>query len=490
MYIDTSLSISAKKILMNLVLLSIVLIYGTLSKNMIFIVPISVIIYSIKYNDTDNAILFIIFWAYIFRFFVGQGSISNAFLIRYLVSPDVYLLFILLLYHKKICLSYKHDRYLFRWILGMILIVFFSDMINGSVNINAINYPSTIYYYFAIVHLPKRTNFNNRLLNLIIAIAVLQILISVLQVTDTIPRPTLQQTSGYFSQYTWEPGLADVASGTMGTGRSTVTSWIGTVLFLFFLSIGLYKKKFIMVIFSFLFLFQYVTVDSKTALGMTVLGLILLLLAYNPIKILFSKRVVYILFIILAAMSIRILWDKYYRDVLGHSQGIKRTEELIASKVDVVINNLPVWGKIRGFVTISEDFDRKGIIYYLLGYGQGGYMNMRDYIESKDAIPMQFSNITRSRSTIIRVYANLGLLGILFKVVLLLILAVGIIKMRTRTSVGHSFKKAGIPILIASVVFMFLYTGLSFQDEAFAMYIIIYALVVRYERYCKGMNYA
>ncbi len=97
-------------------------------------------------------------------------------------------------------------------------------------------------FFFLILYLPKNKSFESNLLSLIIAIGLLQVIVSFLQVNQIIAPPRkIMEASTYF--YQWEASLFDAASGTIGAAASNVTSWMETILFLTFFSLGVYKKR-------------------------------------------------------------------------------------------------------------------------------------------------------------------------------------------------------------------------------------------------------
>jgi hypothetical protein len=98
-----------------------------------------------------------------------------------------------------------------------------------------------------------------------------------------------------------------------------------------------------------------------------------------------------------------------------------------------------------------------------------------------DAPFMQLNNITRSRSSFIKMYGTFGIPGLFFLLWLINFFWSDIKTRHFYTSLGRSFKNSGRAILFGSTIFMFLYGGHTYKDLAFEAFLILYAVVLRIE---------
>ena len=472
--IEATMVINKRYIINYIFIGSISLLLGYFLKNYIFLLPLSVFTYLVIKNKADNVLLYLILWAFIYSYYQGQGWVSNVYIIKYALKPNIYAILCLFLYHKKLCCRLSISKKLTIWALIAGLMVLSNDLYYLKLTTGAITYPVSIYIFLLILQVPKSKYFNNRLFNMLLAVGILQLLISILQVTDTIPRPLSLHSQMHGGNTV--SGFDDAATGTMGVGRSNVTSWIGTVIVLFLLSFSLRKKKLNIAIISLIFLLQYATVDSKTALGLTLVGIIYLFARYRLSKILLTKNILILIAIIIGVLGLRNLVNMYYVNTIARGVTLDSRIEGVSSTREVIIKDPWSWGKIAGFVNLTNDFLSKNRSQIIFGYGHGQY----NYeIEEQDVFEMQRNNILRSRSTVIKMYAEFGLMGVALLFGLYQILRREIKHMKFKTPLGESFSNSGLVICDMSFLFMFLYGGHDFRDAAFLMFLLVYALVLR-----------
>jgi len=480
--LEASLAISKSYIVHYILAGFISIVLGFFLKNYIFILPLSIFLYLVIKNKVDYVLLYLILWAFVYSYFQGQGWVTNTNVIKYALKPNLYAIICLLLYHKRLYFRSGIEIKFVIWALIAGLIVLSNDIYYSKLTTSAITYPVPIYIFLLALKVPRSKLFNKKLLNLLIAVGILQLLISVLQITDTIPRPLSLDSQVYGGSVV--SGLDDAATGTMGTGRSNVTSWIGTVIFLFLLSFSLKRMNTGIAIFSLVFLLQYATVDSKTALGLTLVGIIYLIAKYGIYKTFLSKNFIIIIAIMIGVLGLRNLVNMYYVNKIAKGVTLDNRIEGVNSTGQVILDDPFAWGKIAGFVNLTGDFLSKDKFKIFFGYGHGQY----NYeIEEQDIFAMQRNNILRSRSTVIKTYAEFGLIGLALLLSLYKILRKEINNTNFRTPLGKSFSNSGVVICDMSFLFMFLYGGHDFRDAAFLMFLLIYALVLRNEQeYCSN----
>ena len=478
--IDKNIYISLNKVFLYLILYGITLSLGYFLKSGIGIVAFFIFIFLLFSKDKDSLILFIIFWLYVYNFFIGQGWVSNELISKYLIKGELYVIIAFFVLVRKSWFRSNFNKKLFNWAIIFLLIILLSDVLHFNFNLNFINQIYFIFVFFLILYLPKKKSFENNLFNLIIAIGLLEVIVSFLQVSQMIA-PPIKIIESYTYSYLSEVSLLDAASGTFGAEVSNVTSWFETILFLTFFSFGVYKKNLIIVYFSFIFMLQYATIDSKTAIGVSALTFIFLLYQLKIFNVFKIKNLIYVIFIISFIFVSKSLMTSYYENM--SRKGIHGPVAMVSNSVDIVFTNWQDWGKIAGFKNITEDYMKKNPLFLLIGYGRENfnYFNNSGRIEDMDTPIMQLNNITRSRSSFISAYGTLGIPGLFMLIWLFVILFKSLRKQNFNTVLGNSFKQSGNAILFGSMIFMFLYGGHTYNDLAFLLFFILYALVLRIE---------
>lgn len=427
-------------------------------------------------NMRDKCILFIIMWMYLYNFFLGQMWVYDLQVVK-IINPSYYIFILLIFEYKKFHIINKYDKYLAIWTVCYLVVQSFGALIHGQFGIGIILYPYGIYIYYILVYAPHMSQFTNKLVNLLIAIGLMQVLLSFMQAYGVISRPLVFQDL-YVSV---SAGIDDAASGTMGTGQSNVTSWICTVLFIFFLSLGFIKKKKIYIILSLIFLAQYASVDSKTALMITLYSVIILLYKISRLKISYRKYIGTILMILLFGILLYSMINTFYMNI--SDEGIEYSKEAISVTAVQIIADIQNWGKVAGFSNLTGMLLNDNPIYILFGYGRGNYtyLDRRKEIMDLDTPIMMLNNATNSNSSFLSEYGSGGLFGLIMVVSLLMILYNSVKKQRYVTDIGKSYLISGKVMIIGSAIFMFVYNGHRIMDLAFTLILILKAVVIRYE---------
>lgn len=472
---------SLKQILKYLIISTVLMTFPTYINRILPFIPLLVAIWAAKINNINIFIIFIILWTYIYNFYIDYGYLSTSGIASYLADPKLYIVIVLVVNYKKVYKCMRYDRLIYVWIACTMIFTLFSDIVNAKISINLFTYPVVIMYYI-LVSTIYNINSKYNLMSLLLAIGILQLVVSILQVYQIIDSPSMSRTMSYYS-YSWEPGLDDVASGTIGAGKSNVTSWIGTILFSLLFSYGIEIGKLTYYVIAPIFLLQYSTVDSKTALGITGFVTMIVILKYAGKIATDAKKFMSIVFIALSTLAIKQLVDIYYTNVLESQAGIEGRMEFVESNIQVILEDIYEWGKIRGFVEVSNLLLEEGPSKVLFGIGRGNYVSegYRNMVESMDIQVMQRSNITRSRSTFITMYAEQGITGVLILIGMIAIIRGKLIKLKARTNIGRAMKISLLATLYGSVLFMFLYGGHKMSDLAFVMQGILLGYVINYE---------
>jgi hypothetical protein len=360
-------------------------------------------------------------WFFTYNFLLGQGYITVEIVSKYIAKPSFLLFLVLILFIKSISLRVINTKYIIIW--GFFLLLALLSSITQGQSPFVIITISSFFMIYLLLQAKGITPLQCRkLLNLFVAAAILQTVVSFLQVSEMIPPPTRMMDDGAGGQFEWVAGLDDVASGTMGPGSGHITSWYAATVCLLLLLVWSITKKMSYLIFTAITFLQFATVDSKTIMGVSVLmfGYMLFYLFKEKkrFRLNIGRYLFFIIIIAVGAFGFVKAWNAYYV-YYGEQTGGSRTElsavyenEGIES-VNLVLDDIGEWGKIRGFLYVLEDFidnDPKQLIW---GYGIQGY-NYNDkmgLIESKDTALMQLNNLTNSRSGLIGLFAKSGLVG-------------------------------------------------------------------------------
>lgn len=410
-----------KIVIRYLLLISAVLFAGAFLENVLAILFILAIFYFLITKNVYKTIEVFMIWFFISNFFIGQGYITSIFISKYVAKSSFLLLVIFIYFFFQIPSKLLHSGFVRVWILYL-FIALLSAVSQGQSPFVIIT-ASSFFMMFLLFQAADITGDQyNKLLNLFIAVAILQTAVSYLQVSQIIPPSSKIMEDGAGGTLQWEAGLDDVASGTFGAGNSHITSWNAALISLFLLLMwGLTKNRKYLIVLPLVFL-QFATIDSKIIMGVTVL-----MLAYtlyylykksSVFQISTGKFLFFVLFLLIGALGFIKAWNSYYV-YYGKETGGSRTDigavynNETKSSVNLVLENIHDWGKIRGFQYIFNDFVNNKPSQLLWGYGIQGYtMNgKKGYIEGKDVPAMQLNNLTRSRSGLITLFATNGLLG-------------------------------------------------------------------------------
>ena len=262
-----------------------------------------------------------------------------------------------------------------------------------------------------------------KILNLFIAVAIIQTAVSYLQVSGLISPPTTTMNDGFGGQQEWVAGLDDAASGTFGAAASYLTSWYAALISTFMLLMYFVTKKFKYLIYMSVVFLQFTTVDSKTILAITIM-----MLAFTFVRV-FKERsnfrinlrhhLLILILIFIGGIGFFYAWNTYYEYYSSQTEDSSRAnlddvyDSEVQTTIDVVSANISDWGKIKGFQYIFNDFIKNNPIQLIWGYGIQGfdYNGKMGFILSKDTPLMQTNSFTNSYSGLIRQFAFNGVVG-------------------------------------------------------------------------------
>lgn len=415
--------IRVKTIARYLIAFTIILLSGVLLKDIIAIIFALIILYYAATKNLYRSIEFLLLWFFVYNFFLGQGYITNELISKYAAKPYFLLFVIFIFFYKKIPKDILKKNYLKTWII-FLLICFLSAIFQSQSPFVIITISAFFLLYMLLQTNILNTNQYKNILNLLVSVAILQTVISFLQVSELISPPTRIMDDGSGGQFEWVAEIDDVASGTFGPSAAYIASWYAALIsLLLFITWSITKKKSYLIITVITFL-QFAITDSKTIMAVTIVMLIYMMFYIFKKKSIFKlnigRYIIFILLIAFGAFGFYKAWDAYYVHY-GEKTGGSRTDfsavynyEAKESR-DLILANIQDWGKLRGFQYIFEDFKANDPRQLIWGYGIQGYTfnNKMGYIESKDTQIMQLNNLTKSRSGLISTFATTGLIGFL-----------------------------------------------------------------------------
>lgn len=413
--------LSYKIISRYLIIVAICLIAGAIIRNGIAIIFGMAILYFSVTKNLFRAIETFFIWFFISNFFIGQEYITSELISKYIAKPYFLLFVVFLFFLNKIPINLLKSGFLKVWVI-FLTITLLSAITQGQSPFVIITASAFFIIYLLIQTKGINTDHLTKFLNLFIAIAIIQSIVSYLQVSELITAPVKMMDDGSGGQFEWEAGLDDVASGTFGPAASHITSWYAALISLYMLLMWTStKNKNYLIILCITFL-QYATVDSKIIMGVTILMLgymlFYILKEKRMFRISFGRYFLFIIILIVGALGFLKAWNSYY-EYYGKMSGGPRTdinsvyEDEGKESLKLVLENIGDWGKIKGYQYIFHDFIKDDPIQLIWGYGVQGYdiNGKMSYIEDQDVPIMQLNNLTKSRSGLITLFATSGLLG-------------------------------------------------------------------------------
>lgn len=483
MHIENHISISCKNIMYIMIISGVALLMGSVLKNALCFIPLLAFVLYLVNKKIESYIIFLVLWLYISSFYSGLGWINNSVAIK-LMDTRYYIFFLFMLNIKRISANNHFERNMLIWIVFYLLLIAVRELVlYKSIGLGIVIVPYFAYIYF-IIQLPRSNRFSNNFINLLFAIGILQLIVSIMQVRGIIPSAILTSTDLYAGVIPTRAGLDDVAMGTVG--GSNQASWIGTMLFLFIITIAIKKESIRITAFSLLFLFQYATVDSKTLLGVTMVATILLLIKTRIVSLLSPKRAFILISLLVFGLYMRTLISNYYSRIsdAGIDAPLLKTE----SSIDIIRNDIAEWGKIRGFSTIYNDLASESVLSILIGNNKSIY-DMNSSVRLADNSIISKNNLTNSLSAFISSFSRGGILQLVMILWFLIRLYIVLHKRKYHTDIGKTFKKSGQVMLSASILAMFISSAVSVTGLSFIMIVMLFALVVRIEKeYAQSRN--
>ena len=413
--------LSIKTIFFYLLTFGVILVSGRYLKDVFVLLIVFLVIINCLTKNFYRSLEIILIWFIVYGFYTSQGFITSVFISKYIAKPYFLLFFIFIFFLEGTRKASLDKTYLTFWFFYLIIVFLGSSTQFQSIFV-VISQSAFILIYFLIKEKKLSIKQYQNLLNLFVAAAVLQTIVSILQVSEIIPPASKMMADGQGGIYLWSAGLDDVASGTFGAGASHIASWYAGFISLFLLLIWIITKNRSYLFFILLSFLQCATVDSKTIMGVMILMMGYLMFYLFKRKTMFQfdfqKTLLSIVAISFIGFVFVTTWDAYY-NYYGKKTGGSRTSinEVYETEINVtmalVLNNIIYWGKIRGFEYVFNDFidnDAKRLIW---GYGIQGYdyNDKMKFIENKDPMLMQLNNFTRSRSGLISLFAKVGLVG-------------------------------------------------------------------------------
>jgi hypothetical protein len=412
-------------ILKYLLIFGMLLIAGSVGKDIVALLIVMTIMFCVIMGKSYRAIEIWLIWFFIYGFYNGQGYIQIEFVSKYLTKPSFILFCIFLTNIRYIKDAINKDK-LSIFIILFIIILLTSQMIHGQSPFAAITAISfyLLYYYFKYMKFEKYQYL--KMFNLFVAVGLLQLIVSILQLKQIIPPSSTIMEDGNRGTFEWIAGLDDSQCGTFGAVSGHLVSWYESLISLFLLLVWVIVRKQEYLIMSATCLLQFTTTDSKTIMVIMLLMMVYLFFYYfvkHRKKYNLKVRNIISMIFVLSLLSciLLILWNGYYiyytQNTIESNRGNLNDvyQNYFVQSKDQVLNNILDWGKIQGFRYVFDDFKKEGIVDILFGYGIQGYKynDKMSLIESKDTPLMQVNNFTNSRSGLIGQFATTGVIGFL-----------------------------------------------------------------------------
>ena len=410
-----------KIVIKYLLLFTFLLFAGNYFKDFVGItISFFVLLFVLTGNLYKSIELYLI-WLFSYGFYLGQGYLTIEVLSKYVVKPSFLLFIIFSLSFTKIPAELKKTKFIFVWILFLLITILSAIFHKQSVLV--IITLSSFYILYLILSARLFTVYQyKKILNIFIATAIMQTIVSFLQISQMISPSTTILDDGSGGKYEWAAGLDDVASGTFGPVSSHIVSWYAAIIALLSILIWTITKKKKYIVVACLTFIQFAMVDSKIIMGVTILMMLYLLYFLNRHRRVFQLNIHRLIFLIIIVCGIGFGlfkgWDHYYKYISDSGgdksmRGLQNVYEKQILSKKTLFEYLPQWGKIQGFRSVFEDFMESDLLGIIWGYGIQGfsYNEKGNYILNKDTPIMRINNFTNSRYSLIDQFAQSGLIG-------------------------------------------------------------------------------
>ncbi|MDP3150333.1 MAG: hypothetical protein Q8N83_14520 [Ignavibacteria bacterium] len=472
-----------KLLLLYFLLFTVVLVGGWLLNDVFAVIMSAIILGYAVSRNIFKAVVFWFIWFFSYGFYLSQSLIKVDIISTYIAKPSFLLLVIFIFSLLNIPESLKNIKYIKTW-LWFLFISLLGLLYHSQMPFILITFSSYLFIYLLLLNKKITATQYKNLLNLIIAVSIMQTIVSVLQVFNVISTTRLFQDGrgGVFEETL---GADDAAMGTFF--NSFVCSWFQSLIAVFLFLVWAVTKKIKYIVIALIVLLQYTVVDSKTVLAVTVLMFIYLLyyLSRNSSFFKLNMRKLTLIFVMtsLIILTLYAVWDKYYKsfDTSERGAGAAKVVEIMQTSGNIVFDNISYWGKIRGFQYIYTDFLEEDYLNLIWGYGLDGYHfnGKMSQIENMDNPIMRLDNSTRSRSGLITNFAQSGIIGFL----LLLLTFYSWYKFNVNIKINNKIdvvRKAMVKIfLLFTLLLAFLYS-LSITTVVFITFIALVGILVNY----------
>ncbi len=446
---------------------------------------LTALLWFLSIKNYENALYTILFWIFFNGFYQGQGYFSENFSAQ--ITKITFLLLIaFFIYHGR------YNKNIFSYNLrsgfvGITVVYLFLLLISLFVNrypvLRILNFFSFLFLFFAFTEFRLSNTFYRNIINILPAIGVIQIPIAIMQFKGIIAPP-----SRVSYNMVWVASLDDAASGTFGPAMSPDLSWYLSFMTLFVFSYGIIKRSWWIAGSAFLFMIQYMVVDSKTALVATVLLFIIFfsraMMHSNRLKISINYILSAILIFATFGTVFFFAWKSYYK-TLEEQTNIRSFEtvgNMYSGSYDLITRNFLMWGKISGYYYVSQMQFEENPVKFFIGFGPGEYNyktpDSRGYrIRAKLPRIIQGNNGLNARSGMITHFAETGIIGTLLILSYFVMLFRFYKKLNPLTDMGRNMKIILGPYLSATFIYFIIYMNGFTSISIYAFWILNAAII-------------
>lgn len=442
--------------------------------------------YSKKY---EYMLYLLILWIYIYEYFNGIRYLpENSVTINITPFLGVVIIAIHMLGWKGLFYEKFYRKIIYAHIV-FITFILLSNIINGIGLLKLLRFFTYFILFLAISISNFEIGVYRKIYNQIIAIGLFQIPIAMAQYLKILPAPKIRDLSISHMEVDIQLHLDDAACGTFGPASSPDLSLFLTFLSFLFIIQFIISKKYIFLYIGIFLLLQYVVVDSKTVLGITILiGSLIFLINKNlRDKLLKIINFKILLIVVVFSAGFYISIKKYYERGLyeDNESKLEDIQYMLDFTKDVVVTHIDEWGKIKGFTHVAKLQEKKGgIKNVIFGFGSGETW-YRSVIQKKTYhrffIGGYANHFLDTSSTMITLFAEIGIVGLLLFILIFLVLLKSFPFYKSNFVLLNAYQYLLPAFVLGILVYSFINKELRVNDTSIITFWFFLALSMKFK---------